>query len=52
MNMLVYNDFEQNTIYLCSLVPSIGDNLHTIAIINDWILKIQQSNQIGTKSFR
>ena len=27
----------KNAIYLCSLVPSMGDNLHTITIVIDWI---------------
>jgi len=37
MDMLLDVDFEQNAIYVCSLVTSLGDNLHTIAIVNDWI---------------
>ena len=37
MDILVDVDFEQNAIYVCSLVTSLGDNLHTIAIVNDWI---------------
>ena len=27
----------KNAIYVCSLVTSMGDNLHTFVIVNDWI---------------
>ena len=37
MNMLVVVDFQKNAIYVCSLVMSLGNNIHTIAIVNDWI---------------
>ena len=37
MDMLLDVDFEQNAIYVCSLITSLGDNLHTIAIVNGWI---------------
>ena len=35
MDMLVDVDFERNVIHVCSLVTSLGDSLHTIAIVND-----------------
>ena len=37
MDLLVDVDFQINAIYVCSLVTSLGDSLHTIAIVNDWI---------------
>ena len=27
----------KNRIYVCSLTTSMGDNLHTVSIVNDWI---------------
>ena len=26
----------KNCIYVCSLTTSMGDNLHTVSIVNDW----------------
>ena len=37
MDMFVSVDFVRNAIYVCFLVTSPADSLHTIAIINDWI---------------
>ena len=42
--MLVDVDFEENEIYVCSLVMSLGDSLHTIAIVNEWIFDANFSN--------
>ena len=53
MDMLVDVDFEKHTIYVCSLVTSLGGKLHTIAIVNDWIFDANfKNNQIGLTSFR
>ena len=44
--MLVDVDFEKNAIYVCSLVTSLGDSLHTKAIVNDWIFDANFNNAI------
>ena len=37
MDMLVDVDFEKNVIDVCFPVTSLGDSLHTIPILNDWV---------------
>ena len=36
---ILHEDFVRirNRIYVCSLTTSMGDNLHTVSIVNDWI---------------
>ena len=46
MKMLVDVDFEKNVIYVCSLVISLGNNLHTIVIVNDWIFDVNFNKAI------
>ena len=48
MDMLVDVDFQKNAIYVCPLVASLGNNLHTIAIVK-YLMQIStnQSNWIN-----
>ena len=36
MDTVIEVDFEKKVSYVCSLVTSLGDDLYTIAIVNDW----------------
>ena len=36
----------KNCIYVCSLITSMGDNLHTVSIVNDWIFDANFSKAI------
>ena len=37
----------KNVIYVCSLMTSMGDNLHTVSIVNDWIFDSNFTNAIS-----
>ena len=37
----------KNVIYVCSLMTSMGDNLHTVSIVNDWIFDANFTNAIS-----